>query len=172
MEETPKRKELTLAHRQSAYCIIYQSLKNGALPHGIFSSTAKLFKVSKSTIGRLWRDTNVKIANEGVTAFAILTNTDFFETKSKNRGRPLKWNREEVREEVRNVPLSLRQTWDGLSQALKVPASTLRYMRTKEKLFYRHSSSLTHYLTDDHKIARLSYVLDEIHMETVDNNTQ
>ena len=94
MEETPKRKELTLAHWQSAYCIIYQSLKNGALPHGIFSSTAKLFKVSKSTIGRLWRDTNVKIANEGVTAFSILTKTDFFETKSKNRGRPVKWNRE------------------------------------------------------------------------------
>ena len=74
---------------------------------------------------------------------------------------------EALKEEVRtNVRLTDRQNLSLLSKNIGVPYSSLhRMLRTGH--FRRHTSALKPHLTEENKVARVAYALDEIDMATL-----
>ena len=162
MSEEEKRKELSRGSRQAAYCTLHSHVKDGVLERGVLKTTADMFSVHKSTMGRFWREINKKIADASLTPSDVLSDASFFESEKHNRGRKKKWDRAQLREAVKEVALSKRGSFRRLSGSVAVPKSTLHRMYKKEGLFRRHTLSLCPFLTEENKVARMAHALDEI----------
>ena len=153
---------MTTSSRKAAFCILYSHSKDGVLERGALKKTAEMFSVDGTTMGRLWREILKKIEDESVAIPDILHDLSFFESKSSNRGRPLKWDKAEMREAAKLVPFQQRNTFRQMSSATKIPKSTLFDM-FKKGLFRRHTSSLRPHLTEENKVARLFHALEEVY---------
>jgi hypothetical protein len=160
--------ELSLYNRQSAFLILWSKLEDGRLPHGSLRDAAIFFNVDISTISRLWRSIKNKIDEavnnqdgEQVEVEDLLTDIKFFESGRKQTGRNMKWDVTEMKEAVRNLRLSERQNFRMLAQNIAVPCPTLHRL-FKRGCFRRHTSSLKPSLTEENKVARVAYCLEEV----------
>ena len=166
MEDQKRRRELSTSSRQAAYCCLYSQSKDGLLEKGVLAKTAKMFSIDRSTIGQLWREINKKIDQHEtfLSPVDILTNLSFFDRRSHDRGRNVKWDRKHLRKEIKqSIPKRERGTFQKMSKATKVPKSTLYDMFRKEGLFRRQTSSLRPHLTDENKVAQFFHALDEVY---------
>jgi hypothetical protein len=103
---------------------------------------------------------------EQVDIETLLTDIKFFESGRKQSGRNKKWDVEAMKEVVRNLRLTERQNFCMLAQNIFVPAPTL-YRLFKKGCFQRHMSPLKPFLTEENKVARVAYCLEEIDGATV-----
>ena len=104
--------------------------------------------------------------NEQVDVEALLTDIKFFESGRKHSGRHKKWDVEAMKEAVRNLRLTERQNFCMLAQNIAVPVPTLHRL-FKKGCFRRHTSALKPFLTEENKVARVAYCLEEIDGATV-----
>ena len=179
--ENNKKKELSTNNRQAAFLVLWSKQQSGDLKDGSFGEVAKLFGVHKSTISRLWRAMNKKIEDNMLEAGEagdgefnvnqLLTDMEFFRSGKFNRGRPKKWDRSTMKEEIRRIPLGERTNWRALSVNVGIPKSTLHDMR-RQGTFKRHSSALKPRLTEENKLARIEHVLEEIDPTTIDGRRE
>lgn len=140
---------------------------------------AKLFGVHKTTMRRLWRAISERVHNfreeeaarsggeyHNISVDHLITDLSFYQPGSKDRGRKPKWDRAELKEVVKELPLKERRNWKSLASSTGVPRATLQYMM-KQGTFRRHSSSLKPRLTEENMLARVDHALGEIHLGTV-----
>jgi hypothetical protein len=168
-----KKLELSLNNRQSAFLILWSKVENGRLPHGALRDAANFFSVDITTISRLWRGVKNKIDDavnnqngEQVDVETLLTDIRFYESGRKQSGRHMKWDVAAMKEAVRNLRLNERQNFRMLAQNIAVPVPTLHRM-FKKGCFRRHTSPLKPFLTEENKVARVAYCLEEIDGATV-----
>ena len=161
-----KKKELTKSQRFALFAVLstqQQENNNGHLKRGSASQQAKKFDCDRKTVSRFWRQMMERVRAHNLTCDeAITQGPDFFASNCVNRGRPLKWNQEEVSAQVEELALRDRITYENLSKKIGIPRTTLQLMLRKGE-FKRHTSSLKPTLTEDQKIARVMYCLDEIY---------
>jgi hypothetical protein len=72
-----------------------------------------------------------------------------------------KWDVKELQEVVRGMPLTDRQTFSQLARNLLVPRSTVQRL-FKSGHFRLHTSALKPFLTEENKVSRVAYALEEI----------
>jgi hypothetical protein len=135
MAHIPKYKEMTTSSRQAAFCTLHSHAKVGVLERGWMAKTARMFSVHHSTMTRLWREISAKIADKNLAVADVLNNPAFFENKRKQTGRHPKWDREELREALREIPTPQRKSIRSLAIAMGVPKSTLHGMVKTEGTF-------------------------------------
>ena len=165
------KEELPTAQRMAVFLLLWQSQVNGRPANGSVQRLAIQFDVDKSTITRLWRATKIKldthlnvqngapINNQAV--HALIHDIGFHESRRKLSGVKPKWDVHALQEAVRAMPFSDRQTVAQLSKNLSVPRSTLRSM-FKTGHFRHHTSALKPFLTEQNKVSRVAYALEEI----------
>lgn len=169
MATTNDYKELTTTQRQCAFLMMWSHSREGSTTPAIVTTTANLFKVTKNTIRRLWRETMQKVeeeqereaGNNDFDLYSLLTTVSFYESGSKRRGRKIKWDRDALKTQVRDIPLKNRRNWKELSCSTGIPKTTLHHM-FRSGTFRRHSSSLKPLLSEQNKLARLEHALDEV----------
>ena len=166
--ERKKKLELSLNNRQSAFLVLWNKLEDGRLPHGAIGEVAEFFSVDRSTISRLWRAVNNKIDDavnnpngEEVDIERLLITRQFYESGRKGIGRPKKWDVTALKEAVRQLRLTDRQNFRMLAQNVAVPLPTVYRLFTKG-VFRRHTSALKPFLTEENKVSRVAYCLEEI----------
>ena len=166
--ERKKKLELSLNNRQSAFLVLWNKLEDGRLPHGAIGEVAEFFSVDRSTISRLWRAVNNKIDDavnnpngEEVDIERLLITRQFYESGRKGIGRPKKWDVTALKEAVRQLRLTDRQNFRMLAQNVAVPLPTVHRLFTKG-VFRRHTSALKPFLTEENKVSRVAYCLEEI----------
>ena len=164
LPQMPKKtKELTEAQRHSAFLLLLSKDdpdSEDGLRRGAITEVAKIFDVHRSTISRFWREWSVRAGQATMSEF--VNNPTFFSSKVHQRGRKPKWDRKELREEVRAMKFKDRRTIRGLASKLNIPRSTIGRMIKVEGVFRRHSSAVKPILTDENKVARVLYCLEEV----------
>lgn len=161
-----KIKELKASQKHAAFVLLSQHLDDSndtGIKRGMITSVAKKFDVDRSTICRLWRESKSLMVSQNLSVDDLITNKENFTTKTKKRGRKSKYSRVHLRKEVRKLPFKQRRNFKALSSATGVPKTTLHRMTKKEKAFRMHSSALKPKLTDENKISRVMYAIEEIH---------
>jgi hypothetical protein len=155
----------------AAFLVLWDTQVDGRPVRGSAHWLATQFDVDRRTIDRLWRATKNKldaclnvqngapINNQAVNA--LINDIRFHESGRKLSGRNPKWGVQELQAEVRAMPFSDRQTLRQLSKNLSVPRSTLQLM-LKKGHFKHHTSALKPFLTEENKVSRVAYALDEI----------
>ena len=78
----------------------------------------------------------------------------------------MKWDVSALKELVRNLRLTERQNFRMLSRNLSVPLPTVHRL-FKMGVFRRHTSSLKPFLTEENKVSRVAYALEEINAATL-----
>jgi hypothetical protein len=155
-------KELTRTERQMIISRLLWTLKERdgimCLKKEIAVPLMEEFHVSRWTLRRIWN--------------RALENSNNFEgsdpqfstslLKRSNCGRNEKWNRDDVREAVKEIPLHKRRTIRSLAAALKIPKSTLFTMmkegrNEREAVIMPVSLSSKPMLTEEHKSQRVFY---------------
>ena len=91
-------KQMSDMSRNRAFFMMKGMSKDGKLPHGAFTKVAKIFQTSRATIGRIWDRAGDARADPLVKSPAQLK-------LSKITGRPPKYDKANLRDSIRNVPL-------------------------------------------------------------------
>ncbi len=116
------------------------------LGRGIITSTADFYHVSRITIRKVWQHALANFRNPAIQSFISLPR------KIGKCGRKQKWNRDEVRAAVKEIPLTQKQSIRSLAFALGMLKSTLFRMKQDEleSVFMPVSIAIKLQLTDQH----------------------
>jgi hypothetical protein len=180
VEDMPGRKNTTAADRAIIFYACKTSMENGHLKNGIFKELASQLGFKPKAISRQWHGMQAKLAplldnqDENKHNGIILQNRHFlFETdQSKRRKAKYKYDRAELDANIRAIPLKQRQSLRSLAGQVGVPMSTVHYFlkdgtrEDGEALLKRHVSRLRPTLTDENKVERWNFALDQINMAT------
>ena len=132
------------------------------LAHGAIVRCAKNFGVSRPAISRLWQRMKSNFAN------GLLTSSPLKEKYS----RPLLYCRDEMMQQMQEIPHCKRRTLRDLGVQLGIGKSTVHRILKSEKsgegkcYIVAHTNSVLPELTDEHKVARVLYALSKLNQET------
>ena len=106
--ERGAKRDLTSQQRRNIVSTLLLSVKPGdpemKLARGVIKSCADAYGVNRFTIRKVWQRALENYRNPNIQAFIS-------SPQRKGRcGRPLKWNRDDVREAVKNLLLHQRRT--------------------------------------------------------------
>jgi hypothetical protein len=174
-----KGKELRTPERKSAFLMLESMSKDGVPERGAFTVVGELFQTHRRTMSDLW----VKVNSKRADALNNHNNNDgplpplammeiYARDSNKRRGGKHKFDREELKTKMKEIPLKKRRNLRQASAQLGVPLKTV-WKLTKEKqdngksVFRRHSSALKPTLTVQNKLDRLDYALKQINLATI-----
>jgi hypothetical protein len=169
--------EMSTDHRMGAFLMLWESQIDGRPTHGAVRRLAIQFDIDVSTINRLWRgaknkiDACLNVVQNGApidnhAIHALINNINFHESGRKLLVLKPKWDVKELQEVVRGMPLTDRQTFSQLARNLLVPRSTVQRL-FKRGHFRSHTSALKPFLTEENKVSRVAYALEEMNGATL-----
>ncbi|KAI2507526.1 hypothetical protein MHU86_6914 [Fragilaria crotonensis] len=154
------RKNLTSEQTREIVSTLVWELKDstveGKFRRGVVSAVANTFHVHESTIRRIWARALANFQDPEVRAFRA-------SPQKKRCGRKKKWNHDEVREAVKEVPLHHKRTLRDLAAYMGMPLTMLfRMKRGLDRVIMPFSSSLKPALTEIHKVGRVLYSVSKL----------
>ncbi|ETI53387.1 hypothetical protein F443_03632 [Phytophthora nicotianae P1569] len=141
---------LTPTQRQTIVCFLLDRSDNGEISGGDISAAVAKYERHRSTISRLWelhKKTRTEENRLGNLASGLIGNC----------GRKA-IDTDELRLQIRKIPLSRRMTIKSLAAALGVSTTVIRRL-LKEGAFRRHSSNVKPALTEENRLARVQFAL-------------
>jgi hypothetical protein len=157
-----RKRNLTSEERRSIVSRLLLSVQpddpDFKLGRGIITSTADFYHVSRITIRKVWQRALANFRNPAIQSFISSPR------KIGNCGRKQKWNRDEVRAAVKEIPLTQKQSIRSLALALGMPKSTLFRMKQDklESVIMPVSIAIKPLLTDQHKLQRVFFATDKV----------
>jgi hypothetical protein len=180
VDDIADRKNTTAADRAIIFYACKASMQDGRLRIGFFKELAGQLGFKPKSISRQWHSMQAKMAplldnqDENLHNGIILRNRNtLFETnQSQRRKNKYKYDRADLAMQVRAIPLKQRQSLRSLSAQMGMPVSSINMMLKEgtredgQAVFKRHVSKLKPTLTDDNKVQRWNFALDQINMAT------
>ena len=157
--------ELTIGERHAAFLHFSTNVDpttTSGLRWGTLSKLAKLFAVDRSTMLRLWRDILARMADDNITLEELGHDISKIANNVENRGRTPKYDRKQIQQTLRNIPLKERRNYRTLSVSLGIPTTTLHRIVTKEGVIRRHSLALKPTLDEQKKVSRILYCIEQV----------
>ena len=161
------RKHLTTHERFAIFNSLRGLMVDGNLPRGSFLQIGRAFGCAKCTVRRVWTTLREKEANilatlgEEATG-KILLNLEFYANEMGQTGRLPRHDRVELVARTKELPNGKRGTYRKLAKQLGMPLSTVFAMKKREELFKVRCSRLKPKLTEEHKLARFLYAIEQI----------
>ena len=161
--ERGAKRDLTSQQRRNIVSTLLLSVKPGdpemKLARGVIKSCADAYGVNRFTIRKVWQRALENYRNPNIQAFIS-------SPQRKGRcGRPLKWNRDDVRKAVKNLLLHQRRTIRSIaSTTLEIPKSTVFRMKEDEQdtVIMPRSIALKPLLTEVHKVQRVLFAASKL----------
>jgi hypothetical protein len=160
VDEMAPKKHLTESQKIRAVSLLQNRVKKNQLHHGAIKEIAHDLNVCRQTISRLWKKSRgtqgepLNTEEESLSAFP-----DNIQRKPGS-GRPHKYDIEELRACVVNIPLRQRKTIRDIAGSLKLPPTTMyRIVNDPNNGFRRHTSALRPALKDNNKLERVLYAI-------------
>ena len=108
----------------------------------MLTKVAKIFDVDRAMMSCFWQEICNKMQAQGSTIDDVMPDIGFLQNEVANSGGHKKYNRKELKEALKCLPLKQRQNYRVLALSLGVPKTTLMQIVHKEWVMWRHSSSL------------------------------
>jgi hypothetical protein len=124
---------------------------------GALTRAAKTFNVSKNVVSRIWSTAKSNHNNQSVLAYRASP-----KKKGRKKYLHLKYNRDEVEEEIKKLPPKDRKTIRSMSSALGIPTTTIHRMYRDDNIVRKINNKLKPYLNDNNKLMRLLYAFEQI----------
>ena len=150
-----KGKELSAQQRQDVVNRLLLELKgnreNTKFSKGVLAAVAADFGVANVTIRRIWARALSNFKDPTINRFCSEP------LRKNNCGRPKKWNRDEVREAIKEIPVCQKRSIRSLAHALNIPKSTLFQMNGEgsDALIMPLSTASKPKLTEEHTSQRV-----------------
>ena len=155
-------------------------VKDGKPVHGSLSIIAGEFNIGAQQISKLWQKVcakmhshlnDLQITQEDFDNNNILINafpdTVFDTDRIGKCGAKQKYDREALKDQLKQLPSRHRRTYKHAAEKLCIPVSVLHKIVKKEKVFRRHRNRLKPVLNNDHKIWRVMHALSKIDQPTI-----
>lgn len=179
--EDPRQYRTTVfADRYAIFYACRSTMVNGHLKIGIQKELAKQLGISRITVSRQWCRMKDKLAPllsnqpEDEHGKIIQQNALFLfgDGKSLRKKGKYKYNRDELREQIKLIPFKSRRSVRKLAAKMGMAPSTMdKYLHPRledeEALIIRHISKLKPTLTDKNKEERYLYALDQLNGATL-----
>ena len=127
-----KKQNLTSEERRAIVSTLLLSIKpdNPELKsgRGVINSVAHAYNVDRISIRRIWQRALANFHDPSIRAFISSPQ------KKGKSGRPIKWDRDQVRETVKQLPLHQRRTIRSLAAALEIPKSSSLFRMKQSKV--------------------------------------
>jgi hypothetical protein len=185
-----KKRDTTAHDRRLIFYGCRAAMVDGVVKRGFISELAQQLGFERKTVSRHWNNMQRVLApllnnQDEENHHAIIQQNAhilFGTGHSSRRKGKYKYDRDELAEAVKRVPLKQRQTIRNLSSAAGVPHATIqRFLKprqpkvTEESLdvaiFKRHTSKLKPTLTELNKLSRFHFALEQINPVTMNLRT-
>jgi hypothetical protein len=157
-----KKQNLTSEERRAIVSTLLLSIKpdNPELKsgRGVINSVAHAYNVDRISIRRIWQRALANFHDPSIRAFISSPQ------KKGKSGRPIKWDRDQVRETVKQLPLHQRRTIRSLAAVLEIPKSSLFKMKQSnvDSVIMPVPIALKPLLTDVHKLQRVLFAVSKL----------
>ena len=157
-----KKKNLTSKQRRDIVSTLLLSVKPDdpelKLARGIITATAQRFNVDRSTIRLVWQRALANYQNPNIRSFISSP------LKKGNSGAKLKWDRDEIREAVKTIPLHQKRSLRSLAGRLGIPKSTVFRIKEEKlaKVIMPVSIAVKPLLTEAHKLRRVMHAVSKV----------
>jgi hypothetical protein len=158
------KKELTSDQQKKIVSQLLLRVKQGhpdqKLMRGALSDVAKFFNVTGQTVGKIWKRARQNFADPNIASFRA-------SPLKKNCGRKQKYDRDEVRDAIRQVPLNKRNTLRRLAVSIGLLLTTVHRMKEDplDSVIVPHSNAIKPQTHDYHQLARVLYAVENLDLE-------
>jgi hypothetical protein len=185
-----KKRDTTAHDRRVIFYGCRAAMVDEAVKRGFISELAQQLGFERKTVSRHWNNMQRKLAplldNQDEENHHGIIQQDahilFGTGHSSRRKGKYKYDRDELAEAVKRVPLKQRQTIRNLSSAAGVPHATIqRFLKPRQPkvaeelldvaIFKRHTSKLKPTLTELNKLSRFHFALEQINPITMNVRT-
>ena len=137
--------------------LVKEGDENHSLKYGALKKVANNFDVTLKAISKIWKRGRESFDDPDIAAFRA-------SPRKHLSGRKLKWNRDEVRDAVREVPFQSKRNLRCLSAALGIPLTSLHRMKEDkmDAVIVPHTNAVKPHLHDHHKLARVFYSVSKL----------
>jgi hypothetical protein len=169
----------TFADRYAIFMTCKATMVNGRVEKGIQKKLAGLLGLSRGTVSRQWTAMNNKLApllitQDGENLPSIIQanmQVVFGDGKSSRKKNKFKYDRDDLAETIKAVPVKARRSVKKLGMQVGIPKTTIHYYlhpRNKDDvpLLKRHISKLHPTLTEKNKVERYLFALDQVNPAT------
>ena len=162
-----RKRQLSLSDRKTLYFMVQREIDRGSNIHGLFKSVSENFRIAPRQASRVYHKIRKKVIAYVDTLEDTNTNTSIlpdqlFEGGNGNRGAKKKWDRKQVVEDIKRIPLAERGNLRSLEAKLNIPYTTLYHMKKVEKLLRPHRSYIKPKLTEENVEWRLDYAWSKV----------
>ena len=149
-------KELTEKQKRAVLGALLSMRENGHLPRGSYKKIARNLRVSARAVARLWSTA------ESTRATGIIATPEVKSNKGHKQPHVI-YHREEVMEQIKDIPLWKRTTVRNAAKELAIPKSTVqRIIKEDGDGLCSKPNRLKVLLSDEHHIARIQYCFDQM----------
>ena len=158
-----RHKEITSNDRKVLYWTLQAMHRNGSLPRNSYAIVAHQLNFAPRAVGDAYREIRKLVSEWHETnGHDAPIPDDLFSNRRSHCGRKQFWNRSDIAEHVRSLPLKDRGNYRALEGSTGVPRTTLHNMHSKDAILKHHRASLKPILTDANRFMRLEYALQQI----------
>ena len=151
-----KYHELTEKQKRAVLGACLSHRVDGVLPRGSYAKIARNLLVSRRAVGRLWKSAHSTRANSVVATPEVKSNKGHHEPN-------VIYNREDVMQQIKEIPLWKRTTVRNAAKELAIPKSTVqRIIKEDGDGLCSKPNRLKVLLTDEHHVARIQYCFDQM----------
>ena len=147
--------EMNEKQKRAVLGALLSQADEGVLPHGCFAKIGAKLGIPAKSVARLWR------AAVSTRAAGQIQSPDVKSKKESNLGikdSQTVYNREDVMEQIKSIPLDKRSTVRHAAAELKIPKSTVqRIIKEDGEGLCVKANRLKVLLKDDHYIQRIDY---------------
>jgi hypothetical protein len=154
--EVPLVNNMTAAEKFGIYQTLRAAFQDGTLRHGAIREIANQFHVCEKFVSRIW-------VRGGRGALCIQA---VFADRRAGYRKPLKYQKDEMHDLLRQVPVEARSTIRDSAAAIGIPKSTFHRYTRVQKFFRPASIQMKPALTGTHCTRRLRFVRDMVNEET------
>jgi transposase-like protein len=155
LPNTKSKQNISDELRLEALTMLVMLSEEGKIRHGGIKMVSEKMGLPRSLLKRLWKKSPDTRASGRVCI------ADYVSRKKKN-SRPAVYNTQEFAEQLKSIPLSNRKTIRSVAAHLGIAPSTFFWWVKRDRFFRKHNSALKPSLSEEHKVARVMYVLDEV----------
>ena len=164
--ERERKPQLTSGDRKALYFMVWSEVSKSGNTHGLFKKVSENFCVAPRQASRVYHQIRKKVIayqeSIGNTTNTVLLPDELFTDRNCNRGAKKKWDRQQVADDIKKIPLCERGVLRNLSAKLNVPYATLYHMKKVEGILKPYSSYIKPKLTERNIEWRLEYVWSKV----------
>ena len=163
--ERERKKQLTSGDRKALYFMAHSDISRNGHCRGVFKKISENFRIAPRQASRVYHSIRKRVVaylDEMEATNTVLLPDELFKDGNGNRGAEKKWDRQQVADDIKRLPLAERSNLRVIQSKLGIPYTTVHRLKKVEKILRPCRGYIKPKLTESNAEWRLDYAWSQV----------